>query len=41
MAGCVDADVRTDEAIVAYGDAGFVENREVEVGKEPLTDAYL
>ena len=41
MTGGVDADIRADETVIANGDTGFIEDGEVEVGKEPLADAYL
>ena len=34
MAGCVDADVWTNEAIITNSNTGFIENREIEVGKK-------
>ena len=41
MAGCVDADIRAYKAVIADGDWGFIEDCEVEVGKEPLAYADL
>ena len=41
MAGCINAYVRTDEAVVTDGDLCLVKNSEVEVGKETLADADL
>ena len=41
MACCVDAYIRSDEAIVSNGDLCFVEHGEVEIGKETLSYAYL
>ena len=41
MTGRINADIRADETVIAYGDTGFIEDGEVEVGKEPLADAYL
>ena len=41
MAGCVNAYIRADKAVVTNGDWGFVEYGEVEVGKEPLTHTNL
>jgi hypothetical protein len=41
MAGRVDADVRTNKAVVADSDSCFVQYGEVEVRKEPLAHADL
>lgn len=41
MAGRIDADIGADKTVVADGDAGFVEDGEIEVGKEALANAYL
>ena len=39
MAGCIDADVRSDEAVVTDGNLCLVKNSEVEIGEETLTNA--
>ena len=41
MAGGVDTDIRADEAVVADGNIGFVEDGEVEIGKESLAHTDL
>ena len=41
MAGCVDADIRADKTVIANCNTGFVEDSEIEVSKEPLSNAYL
>ena len=41
MAGCVDADIRAYKAVIADGDWGFIEDCEVEVGKEAFAYADL
>ena len=41
MAGCIDAYVRADEAVISDGDLCLVENSEVEIGKETLAYADL
>ena len=41
MTGRIDADIRADETVIANGNTGFIENREIEVGKEPFANAYL
>ena len=41
MAGRVDADIWTDKTVITNGDTGFIEDGEVEVGKEPFAYAYL
>lgn len=37
MAGSVDRDIRSDKSVIADGNECFIENRKVEVGKEPFT----
>ena len=37
----INADIRSDEAVVADSDHGLIKHREVEIGKEPLTHMYL
>ena len=37
----IDADIRADETIITNSNTGFIENREIEVGKEPFADANL
>ena len=41
MACCINAYVRTDEAVISDSDLCLVENREMEVGKEALAHADL
>ena len=41
VAGGVDAHIGPDEAVVTDSDARFIQNCEVEVGKETLAKAYL
>ena len=41
MASSIDTDIWTDEAVVANGDACFVKNCKIEIGKEAFSDAYL
>ena len=41
LTGGVYADIGADKTVIANSDTGFIEDGEVEVGKEPLADAYL
>ena len=41
VTGGVYADIGADKTVIANGDTGFIEDSEVEVGKEPFADAYL
>ena len=41
MASSIDAYVGAKETVVADGDHSFVKDREVEVGKEPLSQADM
>ena len=40
MTSCIDADIRADEAVIAYGNTSLVEDNKVEVGKEPLAESF-
>ena len=41
VTGRIDADIRTDETVIANGDTGFIEDGEVEISKESPAYAYL
>ena len=41
MAGCINAYIRSDKAVVSYGYLSFVQHCEMEIGKEAFTHAYL
>ena len=41
MTGRIDADIRADKTVIANCNTGFVEDSEIEVSKEPLSNAYL
>ena len=41
MTGRIDADIRANKTVIANGDTGFIEDGEVEIGKESPAYAYL
>ena len=41
VTGCIDAYIRSDEAVISDGDLGLVKDREMEIGKETFAHADL